>query len=471
MQTYLFYDIETSGLNKAFDQVLQFAAIRTDTNLQELERYEIKVQLNPDTVPSPQALLTHHIGVAEASQGVTEYDAMRQIHELLNTPGTISIGYNTLGFDDEFLRFSFYRNLLPPYTHQYANRCARADLYPVTIMYHLFKKDILQWPQINGETKLKLELINSTNKFVDGRAHDAMVDVEITLKLAQRFFQAREMWDFLLNYFAKDTDQLRAEELPVALESSYGQHSEGLMVLGKIGATNYFQAPVLHLGNHAVYKQTEWLRLDTVNLATTTPQTIAENTWVIHKKWGGHGFLLPPKERFLNYLSSERKAQAETNKLWLQQNPDLFKQIITHHRQAVFPVLPDTDQDATLYHNGFWSNDEMALCRRFHQVTNKDKAALAATIQNPRLKSIATRLLGRNFPESMNSDQQQEFATYLQRVKSSSTIIDFKGDTRLNAQTALAEIATLIERPELDQTQLKLLTDLKLYLQKNFFSD
>ncbi len=27
--SYLFYDIETTGLNKAFDQVLEFAAIRT----------------------------------------------------------------------------------------------------------------------------------------------------------------------------------------------------------------------------------------------------------------------------------------------------------------------------------------------------------------------------------------------------------------------------------------------------------
>jgi len=31
--SYLFYDIETTGLNKAFDQVLSFAAIRYDQQL------------------------------------------------------------------------------------------------------------------------------------------------------------------------------------------------------------------------------------------------------------------------------------------------------------------------------------------------------------------------------------------------------------------------------------------------------
>lgn len=34
MDTYVFYDIETTGLNYAFDQILQFAAIRADASVQ-----------------------------------------------------------------------------------------------------------------------------------------------------------------------------------------------------------------------------------------------------------------------------------------------------------------------------------------------------------------------------------------------------------------------------------------------------
>ncbi|MCK5420273.1 MAG: exodeoxyribonuclease I, partial [Desulfobacterales bacterium] len=56
-KTYLFYDIETTGLNKAFDQVLQFAAFRTDRQLNEIDRYTIKVQLRPDVIPSPGAII------------------------------------------------------------------------------------------------------------------------------------------------------------------------------------------------------------------------------------------------------------------------------------------------------------------------------------------------------------------------------------------------------------------------------
>ena len=57
-RTYLFYDTETTGLNVAFDQVVRFAAIRTDEELRELDRHEISIRLRPDVVPSPEALLT-----------------------------------------------------------------------------------------------------------------------------------------------------------------------------------------------------------------------------------------------------------------------------------------------------------------------------------------------------------------------------------------------------------------------------
>ena len=35
---YVFYDLETTGMNPAFDQILQFAAVKTDLDLNEIER-------------------------------------------------------------------------------------------------------------------------------------------------------------------------------------------------------------------------------------------------------------------------------------------------------------------------------------------------------------------------------------------------------------------------------------------------
>jgi len=188
MKTYLLYDLETSGLNPAFDQILTFAAIRTDTNFNELERHSFTIQLRPDIVPSPQACIVHRLSYDDLKDGLPEYDAVKQIHEIVNKPGTVSLGYNTLRFDDEFLRFSFYRNLLDPYIHQYGNGCSRMDILPLATLYYVFKQEILKWPLNNGKPSLKLEKISEENVLVtSGRAHEAMTDVEATCNLAQFF--------------------------------------------------------------------------------------------------------------------------------------------------------------------------------------------------------------------------------------------------------------------------------------------
>ena len=76
MKSYLFYDLETTGLNKSFDQILQFAAIRTDQHLNEKERHTIQVKLRPDVIPSPYALITHRIPISQLTEGTSEYEAV-----------------------------------------------------------------------------------------------------------------------------------------------------------------------------------------------------------------------------------------------------------------------------------------------------------------------------------------------------------------------------------------------------------
>ncbi len=464
MQTYLFYDIESTGLNKAFDQVLQFAAIRTDLQLKELERYELKVKLNPDITPSPYAVMTHQIGIDECLQGTDEFHAIQQIHQWLNTPGTISMGYNTLGFDDEFLRFSFYRNLLPPYTHQYMNQCGRLDLYPIALMFYLYKNDVIRWPTLQGKPSLKLEYLNTENQFVQARSHHAMTDVEVTLALARQFYQAQDMWEYVLGYFNKKTDQDRFQQLPHSLESNGEPLPEGLMVLGKFGTNSLYQSPVLFLGNSLTYKgQGLWLRLDSDTLQATTESTIPENTWVVRKKFGEPGFVLPPKERFLQHIHPERQARVEANNAWLKQHPELLQKIIQYHRSYTYPVLPQTDSEASLYLQGFWSDEETRFCQRFHRASPQEKASMTQNVKTALLRNLAIRILGKHFPEAMTVEQKAVFEDYLQTAQSEA-VVDFRGEKRLGPVRALGEIEELRGRGDMSDQQLLLLEGLEKYL-------
>jgi DNA polymerase III epsilon subunit-like protein len=53
--SFVVYDVETTGLNKRFDQILQFGAIRADDDLIPTDRIELRSRLLPNIVPSPKA--------------------------------------------------------------------------------------------------------------------------------------------------------------------------------------------------------------------------------------------------------------------------------------------------------------------------------------------------------------------------------------------------------------------------------
>ncbi|MCX7125086.1 MAG: exonuclease domain-containing protein, partial [Gammaproteobacteria bacterium] len=358
--TYLFYDIETTGLNKCFDQVLQFAAIRTDLKLQEIERHEIHVRLNNDIIPSPYAVITHRIGPSQFDKGISELEAIQKIHALLNTPNTISVGYNTLGFDDEFLRFSFYRHLLTPYTHQYANRCGRMDIYPITMLYYLFKKELLQWPEGN----LKLENISKKNQLAEGLAHNAMVDVVATLALARKLMADPAMWSFVTGYFQKTVDDDRIKSAESVLHIGNLAMPVGLLVYGKIGAKDSYLAPVVLLGQHLHYKnQALFLRLDTADIVKTKADAPFETTRIFRKRCGEPPLFLPLKERYTALLSEDRQKLMAANQQFLSENTAIFDAIRQYYQDAKYPEHPTRDIDAALYMIDFPSSLEEKLFR------------------------------------------------------------------------------------------------------------
>lgn len=455
-KTYLFYDLETTGLNKCFDQVLQFAAIRTDLELNELERHEIMVKLNPDVIPTPKALLTHGISIKEAEAGISEYEAICEIHQLLNQPGTISLGYNTLGFDDEFLRFCFYRNLLTPYTHQYANGCSRMDIYPMTVMYYLYQHGALRWPEIDGKISLKLENISAENDLMEGSAHDAMVDVKATIELARKLIAYKDMWQYLCGYFDKNIDLSRMAKL-----------SDAIMVDGGFGAANQFQIPVLNLGTHNHYKnQTLWLRLDLPELRTTQIETIAETTYVTHKKPADLYLLLPSLERYQQHLSTERLQEVAANKKWLQEHPELLAEITAYYKEYKYPLVPKADIDSSLYQDGFLSNHDQSQCLQFHNADITHKIVMLEKFSNTKLRDQALRVLGRNFLDALPENYISEVTAYLARARGkdeNAIMVDYKNQPKYSPQMALAEI-TILREDELTREQHELLDELESYI-------
>jgi exodeoxyribonuclease-1 len=417
-KTLLWYDCETTGLSGAFDQVVQFAALRTTVDFEMLEQHNILVQLNSDTVPSPQAMGTHQIPLQTLASGLKEYDAICKIHQLFNTPNTVTVGYNTLGFDDEFLRFNFFRNLLPPYQHQYANGCGRMDIFPMMACCKLFMPEIMVWPRReNGQPSLKLEDLATANHLQTGQAHDALSDVLMTRNIAQHLAtQAPEMWRYLCDFFNKATAQSRVQQLPLLFDNA-PPYRLGLLLDPRFGHRHHYLSPAIYLGNHHHYKNQQlWLRLDIENFHQYCADPDTRFRVIHNAKPGEAPFALPAKSRYLAHLEEDQMDRFQQQWQYFTQHPGELDVIREQISQQTHPTIERLDANAALYQHGFWNPQETAFCQQFHQTDWKHRASLLQRCDSKLLKTLALRLIGRHDFDLLDSSQQHDFKTYLHEV-------------------------------------------------------
>src|ERR1700741_3342223 len=146
--SFYFYDLETSGVNPREARIMQFAGQRIDMGLNPIgEPHNIIVRLTDDVVPDPDAILITGITPQQTiTDGVTEAEFLKQFHEEVAVPGTIFVGFNTVRFDDEFMRYIQYRDFYDPYEWQYADGKSRWDLLDVVRMTRALRPEGIEWP-------------------------------------------------------------------------------------------------------------------------------------------------------------------------------------------------------------------------------------------------------------------------------------------------------------------------------------
>jgi exodeoxyribonuclease I len=204
---YVFYDTETTGTNLVFDQILQFAAILTDDDLNERERFEIRCRLLPHIIPAPGAIRATRIDTALLSDSSlpSHYEATCTIAQrLCSWSPAVFIGYNSLGFDEALLRQTFFQNLKPIYLTN-TNRNTRADTYRLVQAASIYAHDSIGIPVTSdGRLTRRLDAIAPANGFNQHNAHDALGDVEATIYMARLIRQtAPKIWSAMMQLSSK----------------------------------------------------------------------------------------------------------------------------------------------------------------------------------------------------------------------------------------------------------------------------
>ncbi|MDQ5885415.1 MAG: Exodeoxyribonuclease, partial [Patescibacteria group bacterium] len=183
-----FYDLETSGVNPKKDRVMQFAGQRTNLDLEPIQDPDVfYVKMTDDVLPDPGAILVTGITPQQTiSDGISEKEFADFIYNKVAIPQTTIVGYNSVRFDNEFIRFLLYRNYFDAYEWSYKNNVSVWDLLDVVRMTRALRPDGIKWPfASDGKPTNRLEKLTGINKIDHIGAHDALSDVKATIGVAK----------------------------------------------------------------------------------------------------------------------------------------------------------------------------------------------------------------------------------------------------------------------------------------------
>lgn len=414
-QNYFFYDLETSGLSPRSDRIMQFAGQRTDMDLNPVgEPVNLLIKLADDTLPSPGAIMVTGI-TPQSTQldGLTEAEFCKYVSNEIFTPNTIAIGYNSVRFDDEHMRYCFWRNFYDPYEWQWKDGRSKWDLLDVVRMTRALRPEGINWPVTEeGKATNRLELMTKENGISHENAHDALADVTALIDVTRLI---RDKQPQLFNYLFKMREKRAVQQLvnlqnPQPFVYTCGQYSSA----NNKTTVAYPIAPAKN-GNVLVFD----LR---VNLEELLAQEEPKFFPVVKELKYNHCPAVAP----LGVLSQgdgwkKINLDEETIKKNLDillKHPDFIERMRTENEERQeFP--PAIDSESALY-DGFLDPTDKTKCLAITRATANDLADFHPDFNDPRLPDLLLHYKARNFANSLSEAEAKKWEAYrVARVKAS----------------------------------------------------
>jgi exodeoxyribonuclease-1 len=467
--SFLFYDLETSGFDARNDRIMQFAGIRTNKDLEPIgEPYNVVIKMTPDTVPSPDAIMV--TGITPQStmiDGLTEAEFLKYFYDEIVRPDTCFLGFNTVRFDDEFMRALHYRNFYDPYEWQWANGCSRWDLLDAVRMTRALRPDGIIWPfSPEGKPTNRLELITKLNGIDHYAAHDALSDVHATIAVARLIRDKQpKLFDYLFEARSKKAIQaLVDQDAPFVYSSGrYPSEFEKTTVAIRVADNNQ---------GRGVYVYD--LRNDPAEFADFTPAQLLER--MQYTKDEAAPKRLPVKMVQYNHcpavapmgvLDDASRERLKIDLPTIQRHLHALKLAVAdgfadrisqamklkdESRDAYIASRGTPDVDAQIY-DGFLQPGDKQLSRAVRVAAPVELMSFENRLSDDRLKKLLPRYKARNYPENLTSEERETWETFCrERLLSGGNLSPLaRYFTRLQelAASAPADKAFLLEELQL----------------------
>lgn len=478
--SFFFYDLETSGLKAKEDRIMQFAGQRTDLELNPIgEPVNILVKLASDTLPGPSAIMVTGITPQSTQEGMSEAEFCRFLDTEIFTPGTIVAGYNSVRFDDEFMRYLWWRNFYDPYEWQWRDRRSRWDLLDVVRMVRALRPDGVKWPVLpGGKAVNRLELITKMNGIEHTHAHDALSDVEALISVTKLLKERQpKMFEYLLGVrnkkkvaelvnldlkrpFVYTSGAYDAEwnKTTVAFPLTVGRNNNSILVFD----LRYNLDDLLEKRRIREEEQSRREKeaaetepsLTQVGLLGEYTQEDEEQEEKEAKSEKKAGFFPTVKELSLNkcpavaplgVLETEdgwtkiglSKEMVQKNLDSLLAHPEFAEQMRTELEKQEWPEAVDAE---TALYDGFLGEGDKIKCNAVRSADANKLADFEPEFQDERLPELLLHYKARNFAKSLTQKEEEAWEEYrIGRLKRQ--LVDFDKQLRKVKQEAEAKRA------------------------------
>ncbi len=406
-KTFFFYDLETSGLNPREDRLMQFAGQRTTMELAPVgEPVNVLVKMTDDALPSPGAIAVTGITPQQTlMDGISEAEFCRYVTEEVFVPNTVAVGYNTVRFDDEFMRATLWRNFYDPYEWEWKDGRSRWDILDVVRLTRALRPEGIEWPfREDGKPTNRLELITKLNGVSHEHAHDALSDVYATIAVAKLI---RDKQPKMFDYLLKMRDKRAVQRLVNLAQPQPFVYASGRYSNEYNKATVVFPLAPGRNGNVLVFD----LRYDLELLLKQSP----ESYFPIVKELC---YNKCPAVAPMGVLESGdgwkkiglTKEIVENNLKTLLSHPEFAEQMRgQYEKRPEFP--PAVEPEAALY-DGFLNDRDRIKVSAVRNAEPSKLTDFHPDFIDERLPELLLHYKGRNFPETLSDSEMEAYEKY-----------------------------------------------------------
>lgn len=388
---YVFFDTETTGLSPAFDQILHFAAIHTDHDLQRIDSFEVRSRLQPHVVPHPAAMLTNRLPIErmiDRAQATHAAMVSELRGRLLAWSPAIFAGFNSIGFDEHMLRNALFQTLFPPYLTSNKG-CGRADAYGLVQAACALSPGCIVVPsKPDGQRDFRLASLLAANGLGSGGAHDAMSDVAGTVELC-RLVKERspEAWE----RFVRLSNKVAVAEMV--------DEEEGFVLTEFFGAEPFHRAVVCigPIPGNANGRFCIDLERDPDDWRLMTDEQVhaevaRKGTPLRRVRVNGAPTLTPLEDAY-DLMPGLNETRLRERARRYRAAADIRSRLIAIYTASWGGFDQSPFPEACLYSGGFVNDDDQWVCGEFHDATWAERPATASRLSDPRLRSLADRLI------------------------------------------------------------------------------